>query len=52
VAGLVAETLAIFMTILFIIWAVRRLRKTAFIGLAVPLALIGSSACGRRRTAS
>jgi len=50
--GFVAETLALFAAVLFTIWAVRRLRNTAFINLMAPLALAGPgaySACGRRR---
>lgn len=53
--GLVAETLALFASILFAVWAVRKLRNAIFISIVAPLVFVGPGAypaCGRRRTIS
>ena len=49
--GLVAEALAFFAITLLAVWALRRLRNTAFL-LAIPLALARPSACNIRKAAS
>jgi len=49
--GLVAEALAFFTITLLAVWAVRKLRNTAFL-LAIPLAFARPSACNIRRAAS
>jgi len=53
--GFIVETLAFFATMLFAIWAMRRLRNAVFISLMAPLALAGSgtySTCYQRKAVS